>query len=207
MLDEIYRLCPDIVIMNLTMQGIDGIGILRRMKQEPPRKIPITILLVDEGQRIEASEAFLLGAKYCMIRPIDYLELEDRIRDQIEQMRSENGKSSENLIAKIREIVNKIGAPAHRLGYKYLIDAVALFLEHKDSVYPARDLYEDVAANHNTTWKCVESNLRNTIGQICDQSNNIYREIFFSEKGKDACKLSNYKMISILAEYVKLNSI
>ena len=204
-LDEIYRVCPDIIVMDITLAELDGIGILRRMTQQPPGKFPRTILLVEEDRKIEASEAFLLGAQYCFIKPIDYGVLKERICTIIQEMRIEDGRTSERLISQVREIVIKIGAPVHKLGYSYFIDAVLLIIEHSGEIYPARDLYEDVAVKHNTTWRCVESNLRNATSQICELCNEEYIKIFFIGHEKDAKKLSNFKMISKLAEYVKIH--
>ncbi len=72
---------PDLILMDVMMPIMDGFETVRRLKKSPETKhIPIIMLTVlgDRESRIHALEA---GAEEYLTKPVDYLDLQIRIRN------------------------------------------------------------------------------------------------------------------------------
>jgi signal transduction histidine kinase len=82
--DEALRMvggtCPDVILLDVMMPGIDGLEVCRRLKQdEKTRMIPVVIVtaLQEKGHRIKAMEA---GADDFLSKPVDQTELLVRVK-------------------------------------------------------------------------------------------------------------------------------
>lgn len=53
---------PDVVLFDMVMPGLDGIGLLEELKERPPAKRPLLIVLSNQGQESEIEKAKSLGA-------------------------------------------------------------------------------------------------------------------------------------------------
>jgi CheY-like chemotaxis protein len=63
---------PDLILLDLKMPGIDGIEVLRRIKQAPTlRRIPVVVLTSsrEEGDRAMAYDA---GANSYLVKPLSF---------------------------------------------------------------------------------------------------------------------------------------
>jgi len=69
---------PDIIILDLKMPGIDGMEVLRRVKQHFP-EIQV-IILTGHGNDLDEAEARELGAFDYLRKPVDIEVLVERIR-------------------------------------------------------------------------------------------------------------------------------
>lgn len=94
-LDAIKTQQPDIVVMDLILPGIDGIGILEVINQELYRK---PVIIIETALRIShmVEDALQMGADYYMLKPISNRMLIQRM-DQL----------AEDKIKKHRPIVPK----------------------------------------------------------------------------------------------------
>jgi len=68
-LKQIESLKPDVVIMDIVMPGLDGLGVLKRLNEDDdhPEVIMLTALTQEEFVR----RAIELGAKYYMAKPCE----------------------------------------------------------------------------------------------------------------------------------------
>lgn len=55
---------PDVVLLDIIMPKLDGIGVLERLKEEDMEKKPAVIMLSAMGQENVCEEAIELGASY-----------------------------------------------------------------------------------------------------------------------------------------------
>jgi two-component system response regulator (stage 0 sporulation protein A) len=77
----IHDLRPDIVLLDMVLPRLDGLGVLKEIRQSLPENRPLFIMmsaLADEANRQSAAE---LGASCYMIKPFDFNELRRRIYD------------------------------------------------------------------------------------------------------------------------------
>ena len=72
---------PDWVFLDLKMPGMDGLEVLRRMKEiDPGIK---TIMISGRDDELSENEAHALGARDYLIKPVDLDELRAKIKKYI----------------------------------------------------------------------------------------------------------------------------
>ncbi len=72
-LDILADMKPDAIILDIFMPGLDGWGVLARLKQDPNlADVPVILATVDDDQR----HGFALGADDYLLKPFDYSLLE-----------------------------------------------------------------------------------------------------------------------------------
>ena len=120
---------PDLVVLDIIMPQLDGIGVLEQIKngrQQPPKVIMLTALSHDKM----ANRAMELGADYYIVKPFDLNVLVRRIRQIVG-----NGENTvvpqvtvkdRPLDVEVTAIIKEFGIPAHIKGYQYLRDAIMM---------------------------------------------------------------------------------
>ena len=83
---------PDIIVLDLKMPGIDGMEVLRRVKQYFPA-IQI-IILTGHGNDLDEAEARKLGAFDYLRKPVDIELLVARIREAYHEMKRGSNMSA-----------------------------------------------------------------------------------------------------------------
>ena len=86
---------PDLIISDIVMPGIDGITLLRYIKD----KYPHTQFIILTGHRSfeYAKDALNLGAALFLLKPINFTELEDAILKCVERiLQEEKQQQDEN---------------------------------------------------------------------------------------------------------------
>ena len=131
---------PDIVLLDVIMPHLDGLGVLERLNATAMDKRPICIMLSAVGQDKITQKAIALGAQYYVVKPIDIELLIKRVKDvryfqpaqnkgsfisreikaQYIEIDNQKQKSEENLEALVTNIIHEVGVPAHIKGYQYL---------------------------------------------------------------------------------------
>jgi len=82
-LASVRRERPSIVVTDLKMDGMDGMGLLEHLREHYPG-LPV-ILLTAHGTIPDAVEATQSGAYDFLTKPVDHAELIDRVRSAVSQ--------------------------------------------------------------------------------------------------------------------------
>lgn len=85
---------PDVMILDLKMPGIDGIEVLRRVKDTQP-EIEV-IILTGHGSEADRETCLQLGAFAYLQKPVDVEELSETIKRANEKIRLRHKNASEN---------------------------------------------------------------------------------------------------------------
>ena len=125
---------PDLLVLDVIMPHLDGLGVIEKLNEMELEKMPKIIVLSAVGQDKITQTAINLGADYYIVKPFDFVIFINRIRElvlnkaaasqsktsnkqasEVQMTRSnENQKSSAgNLDAEITNIIHEIGVPAH----------------------------------------------------------------------------------------------
>lgn len=205
---------PDLLILDIIMPYLDGIGVLEKLNEQQLKR-PKILILSAVGQEKITQKAIALGADYYILKPFDLEMLSKRI---VEIMESDldvvskavfpviKAKKSYDLETMITEIIHDVGVPAHIKGYVYLRDAISLVidnLEYLNSV--TKMLYPRIAEKYNTTPSRVERAIRHAIevawsrGKV-DILNDLFGYTINDEKGKP----TNSEFIALIADKLRL---
>jgi class 3 adenylate cyclase/CheY-like chemotaxis protein len=133
----------DLVLLDVMMPEIDGIGVLREMKQDARlRDVPVVMIsAVDDVASV--AQCIELGAEDYLPKPFDQVVLQARIRGSIERkrMRDEEKRRTDELEQALLEI-SKARQASEDLLRNILPSVVAEELQEKKSVEPM--YFEDV---------------------------------------------------------------
>ena len=80
-IDMIRLLEPDIVLLDVIMPHLDGLGVLERVLNNKLRKEPLFIMLSAVGQDKITQRAIELGAQYYIVKPFDINLLIKRMKE------------------------------------------------------------------------------------------------------------------------------
>ena len=72
--------CPGLVLLDLKLPGIDGIEVLKHIKEHPElRKIPVIMLTTSEREE-DMAKAYFHYANSYLTKPVGFKEFEEKIR-------------------------------------------------------------------------------------------------------------------------------
>lgn len=206
---------PNVIVMDLVLTKLDGLGVLQKMSQMEQK--PAVIVVSGFFNDHVVQEAAELGAYYFMPKPCDIPALLSRIRLVTMQSVHNNGQNpvrtgvdmrqgSENLEAVVTEVIHEIGVPAHIKGYQYLREAIILTINDMDIINSVtKVLYPTVAKKYNTTPSRVERAIRHAIEVAWDRGDIETLQKFFgytvsNVKGKP----TNSEFIAMIADCLSL---
>lgn len=211
-LDLVERTHPDVVVLDIIMPHLDGVGVLERLGQGDREARPKVIILTAFGQEAITQRVVELGADYYILKPFDLDVLIQRIRQLGEQpgQRSPAGarerKGQTNLEAEVTSIIHELGIPAHIKGYLYLREAILLVTERVELLGGVtKELYPTVAQKYQTTPSRVERAIRHAIEVAWSRGNIDAIHRFFGytvdyERGKP----TNSEFIAMVADRLRM---
>ena len=217
---------PDVVLLDVIMPHLDGLGVLETLQTENIEKMPICIMLSAVGQDKVTQRAISLGAEYYVVKPFDIELLIKRIKDfkfyepgtitgnyisreikpQFIEMAPESKKNEENLEALVTNIIHEVGVPAHIKGYQYLREAIMMVINDIDIINQiTKQLYPEIAHKFQTTPSRVERAIRHAIEVAWGRGEQSAVESIFgytvsAAKGKP----TNSEFIAMIADKLRL---
>jgi two-component system response regulator (stage 0 sporulation protein A) len=211
---------PDVVLLDIIMPQLDGLGVLERMFEDRDiNKVPMFIMLTAVGQEKITSSALNLGAEYYIMKPFDNETIVKRIRQlkgKIHLVKRErkndyvnetvDNYSTRSLEAEVTNIIHEIGVPAHIKGYQYLREAIIMAINDMDILNSiTKLLYPSIAKKFNTTPSRVERAIRHAIevawgrGKM-DTIDKLFGYTINHGKGKP----TNSEFIALIADKLRL---
>src|SRR5699024_1932154 len=67
----VLRLKPDVLLLDVIMPHLDGIGVLEKLNKTKLEKNPVKIMISAVGQDKITQKAIALGADYYIVKPFD----------------------------------------------------------------------------------------------------------------------------------------
>ena len=220
---KVKELKPDVVLLDVIMPHLDGLGVLEKINSNRLEINPICIMLSAVGQDKITQKAIMLGAEYYVVKPFDINLLISRIREiknfkptqasntfvvkeAKQQYIKVTEESSSNLEALVTNIIHEVGVPAHIKGYQYLREAIIMVVKDIEVINQiTKQLYPDIASRFGTTPSRVERAIRHAIevawsrGQV-DTVENIFGYTVSANKGKP----TNSEFIAMIADKLRL---
>ena len=217
---------PDVVLLDVIMPHLDGLGVLEKIGKTAMSKKPICIMLSAVGQDKITQRAISLGAEYYVVKPFDIELLIQRMKEikfyqpipnksnfvarEIKapyiEISSENKKTEDNLEALVTNVIHEVGVPAHIKGYQYLREAIMMVVNDIEVINQiTKQLYPDIAKKFHTTPSRVERAIRHAIEVAwsrgnADEVENIFGYTISASKGKP----TNSEFIAMIADKLRL---
>lgn len=213
---------PDVVLLDIVMPKLDGLGVLDRVNHDKSiKKHPTFIMISAIGQEKITEDAFQLGADYYIMKPFDNEMVLNRIKkvrdtsvvkSQKQEPRKVNAYEKEedlgerNLETDVTEIIHEIGVPAHIKGYQYLRDAIVMSVNDMEMLNSiTKILYPTIAKKYQTTSSRVERAIRHAIevawsrGKM-DTIDEMFGYTIHNGKGKP----TNSEFIALITDRIRL---
>ena len=228
-LDMVSSLMPDVLLLDVIMPHLDGIGVLEQMNMIKLNKKPICIMLSAVGQDKVTQRAIELGAEYYVVKPFDIDLLITRIRElknykpssqnnnfisreigiskqQYIDIPNNSANKEENIEALVTNVIHEVGVPAHIKGYQYLREAIIMVINDIDVINQiTKCLYPQIANKFHTTPSRVERAIRHAIEVAWGRGEqktveNIFGYTISAAKGKP----TNSEFIAMICENLRL---
>jgi len=221
---------PDVVLLDVVMPQMDGLGVLEKLGKSNLNKKPLCIMLSAVGQERITQQSSALGAVYYMVKPLELTTISGRIRqlarDFVPQGREttlsksyisslpnsiplaqKTEQKSENDIEKIvTQIIHEVGIPAHIKGYQFIRSAIMMAISDIDSInYITKQLYPSIAKQYQTTPSRVERAIRHAIEVAWNRGKpEIMNELFGYTISSGKGKPTNSEFIAMIADKIRL---
>ncbi len=222
---------PDVVLLDMIMPRVDGLGVLEKLQNTEMEKRPICMMLTGVGQEKATQRAAALGAEYYMLKPLELTTLSDRIRQFSNadmpapkvrplmplrcdtQTKAVGAKrapgtslESRGLENVVTEVIHEAGIPAHIKGYQFIRSAIMMSVENMEVINSiTKQLYPELAKMYHTTPSRVERAIRHSIEVAWNRGRSETMEELFGytiSSGKG--KPTNSEFIAMIADRIRL---
>ncbi|MBE6648564.1 MAG: sporulation transcription factor Spo0A [Ruminococcaceae bacterium] len=210
---KIARFRPNAVVSELYLGRIDGLQLIKESKRKFGEYFPSFIMLSNFNNQSLFEECCQNGAAYCMLKPVDWNVLAERI-----EKCANNGKrrgpatppASEpfDIEAQVTKIIHQIGVPAHIKGYQYLRTAIIMTVSNTDYINSVtKVLYPAVAKEYNTTSSRVERAIRHAIEVAWDRGDvDVLNSFFGYTVQTSRGKPTNSEFIAMISDNLRLKN-
>lgn len=217
-LEAVEKYEPDILILDIIMPHLDGLGVMEKLQKKELNKFPKVIILSAVGHDKVTQRAINMGVDYYIVKPFNFESLAERL---LQMSETENSKvqnkgqeivyndkinSELSLEVKITDILHEVGVPAHIKGYQYLRTSIIDVVNNIELLGAiTKELYPMIAMKYETTSSRVERAIRHAIevawtrGKI-ETINNIFGYTIHNNKGKP----TNSEFIAMIADKLRL---
>lgn len=215
-LEMVDILKPDVLILEIVLPSLDGVGVLERLSLKKMEKRPKIIVSSSLRQDKIAQSCMNFGADYFMVKPVNFESLIGAIKRSCGEVAfggviANNGfpkqaKPVMDTETMVTEIIHEIGIPAHIKGYQYLRHSIMLVIENLDVINSiTKKLYPTVASDFNTTASRVERAIRHAIEVAWDRGDtDVINSIFGYTVANSKGKPTNSEFIAMIADRLRL---
>lgn len=231
--NRILELRPDVVLMNMILPEVDGLGIMEQLMAnlELP-KLPRVVVISSVDNPKIMDYACQTGVDYYIMKPYRLdtiynriLQLQSPLQSPFQEevpscntaLRSYEGmrspepyisESDDNYLeTEITEVMRRIGVPAHIKGYQYIRTAILMAIRDIAVLnYITKMLYPTIAEEYHTTPSSVERAIRHAIDVAWSRGDTaVLHDIFGYTISTKRGRPTNSEFIAQIADKYRLN--
>ena len=168
-LEKLKNTRYDIMLLDLIMPNVDGLGVLEQLKHVCPETAPAVIVVSAMRNESMVRRCCALGAKYFMVKPVEPDALLKRALEMVSTAETAGGlmqyaQPPRSLDEKITSVFLVAGIPAHIKGYHYLREGIRMVYFNPQLINRiTKELYPGIAKRYNTSASKVERAIRHAI--------------------------------------------
>ena len=174
---------PDVVLLDLIQQRLDGLAILRRLagREDAP---PVLVLTGFVNAAVVAECAKAGGKSPAAV--------------------AAPAPVPAHLESAVTDVLHEIGVPAHVKGYQYLREGILFTIRDADPTAGiTKVLYPTVAKKFSSTPSCVERSMRHAIDIAWNRGDeDVQEKIFCGAFSGSTGRPTNGEFIATIAELV-----
>ena len=142
---------PDLLILELSLPGLDGISLLEQLSQRPP------VLVVSDSINTYTHNALRrLNVEYAIRKPAPVSSVASRARDLLQAVAVPQNPTC------LLDILISLGLPSGRQGFRHLLTGLPLLAMNRDQQL-SKELYDAIAQSDHSTPGAVEKAIRDII--------------------------------------------
>ena len=199
---------PDVVIMDMVLPSLDGIGILEHFHSNGNDYKPIFIITSPIKNESIIQYIIGLGASYYIAKPYDLDSISNRIKmvygfrydenvliDDIEM------DESTPLDRRIHNLIYSLGIYPGVKGYEYIKEALLMSVNDTTVLSKIMDkVYIPISIKYNVTPRSIERAIRHAITRSCNLENEYIYEMFGCMINSKKQKPTNKEFLSSLTD-------
>lgn len=226
-IDGILNKKPDVVLIDIMLPYIDGIGVIEKCRECMEYELlPVFIVLTSIGTEKLIECVNHMDIDYCMMRPFKNEVLSHRIKQVakikglehrvIQREKEKNFKKSNqttvidyefHMKQDVTKIIRDLGIPAHIKGYQYIREGIIMAIEDINMMnYITKLLYPTIAKKYKTTSSSVERAIRHAIEVAWSRGKvELLEEMFGYTISAGKGKPTNSEFIALIADKLRLD--
>ncbi len=200
----------DIMLLDIVMPIIDGLGVLEYLKENDINKKVIVLSSFNQDDAIRKASEY--GVKYYALKPFPMEKLENIIIETYTSLKNNNELielQDKGIQIQVTNLLHALGIPSHIKGYQYIRSAILMVYDNPGFIGGiTKELYPDLSIKFNTSIQRVERAIRHAIevswlrGDI-----DLMESIFGHSVDIDRAKPTNSEFIVTIADKLRLDMI
>ena len=199
--EQLDSFCPDVLVVDLTLPGLDGISVLKAAGALEKR--PAMLALTRFSSPYIENALGELGVDYLMYKPCDMSALQERIFDLM----------GTNVVIPLVQtntaagnILSALGITLNRKGYACTLDALELLRDNM-GLSMTKELYPMIAKRQRCSAASVERAIRGAVETAwLRRDEKIWRQYFTPSREGFVPKPTNAVFLRTLAERLERQS-
>lgn len=200
-LEILDRFTPDVMVLDMMLPGLDGIGVLERFAQRGCK--PKVLAIVSMRSDYIFARMTQLEVSYVMMKPCSIAITAERVQE-IATAYCEIPMKDRSEEQKLTAVLLELGVNPKHNGYHYIHDCVKSYAEDNTQSL-TKELYVAVGASYGVSWQQVERSIRGALEAAWEHRDElVWRKWFPAGTIRALKRPTNGEVICRLAEYLRL---
>ena len=191
---------PKILLVEMTIPGLDGISLLQAAAAEGIHPYVMTFARFYNDYMLDALSK--LNVSYCILKPCDLHATIERIRD-LDSTENQEKDFARDPRDCARDMLFSLGFVTKHHGYAYLLEAIILDSQEPD-LSVTKHLYPSIAVKFNCVRANVEHSIRTAIKAAwIKRDDTVWKQYFMPSADGSIARPTNAVFISRLSQELR----
>lgn len=165
---------PELVILDLVMPRVSGLGVLLALREWPPERRPHILVVSRVGSVALVEQVLDLGADFFFQKPVRFVELLTAIHALCPRTEPETPPIRRGQADRLLE---EMGAPERLQGRRWLALAAETLAAAGPGTMLLKEAYYPAIRQSASSYAAVDKNIRDVIRRIHEADTSCYRAV------------------------------